>query len=305
MTSTSTNANLTRSVILASVAVLSWSTVATAFKIALSHLTVFSMLYVATATALLIFAITLIFSGDWRKLGHIPARMWGVTALMGLVNPTVYYLVLFQAYDMLPAQIAQPVNYLWPVVLLVLLAIFGHQRIPGAKYIGMAVSLGGVIMISMGGKGITGSVSPAGLALCFGSAFLWALYWMLNNRFKNELPQSVSLFLSFMFGLAYLTVGSLFIPLEVPSTEGLLSGMYAGAFEMGIPFICFGIAVRITPNPALVNQMCYLAPFLSLFLISMVLGEPIMPTTYVGLALIIAGIVFNQYFASRITSHKK
>ena len=268
--------------ILASVAVLCWSTVATAFKIALSHLTVFSMLYVATATALLIFAITLIFSGDWRKLGHIPARMWGVTALMGLVNPTVYYLVLFQAYDMLPAQIAQPVNYLWPVVLLVLLAIFGHQRIPGAKYIGMAVSLGGVIMISMGGKGITGSVSPAGLALCFGSAFLWALYWMLNDRFKNELPQSVSLFLSFMFGLAYLTVGSLFIPL-----------------------ICFGIAVRITPNPALVNQMCYLAPFLSLFLISMVLGEPIMPTTYVGLALIIAGIVFNQYFASRITSHKK
>ena len=119
------------------------------------------------------------------------------------------------------------------------------------------------------------------------------------------MPQSVSLFLSFMFGLAYLTVGSLFIPLEVPSTEGLLSGMYAGAFEMGIPFICFGIAVRITPNPALVNQMCYLAPFLSLFLISMVLGEPIMPTTYVGLALIIAGIVFNQYFASRITSHKK
>ncbi len=294
-----TNQNLSKSVILASAAVLSWSTVATAFKIALSQLTVFSMLFTATATALLIFAITLSISREWGSLRNIPAKMWGVTALMGLVNPTAYYLVLFQAYDMLPAQIAQPVNYLWPVVLLVLLAIFNHQPIPPMKYIGMAVSLGGVVMISMGGKGITGSVSMPGVALCFGSAFLWALYWMLNDRFKNDLPETASLFMSFLFGLIYLSVGSIFVPIEIPSMEGLLSGMYAGAFEMGIPFICFGIAVRITPNPALVNQMCYLAPFLSLFLISMVLKEPIMPTTYIGLALIIAGIIFNQYFAQR------
>ena len=55
----------------------------------------------------------------------------------------------------------------------------------------------------------------------------------------------------------------------------------------------------MTDNPALINQMCYLAPFLSLFFISMILGEPIMPTTYTGLALIIAGIAYNEYFAGR------
>lgn len=31
----------------------------------------------------------------------------------------------------------------------------------------------------------------------------------------------------------------------------------------------------------------------------MILGEPIMPTTYTGLALIIAGIAYNEYFAGR------
>lgn len=69
---------------------------------------------------------------------------------------------------------------------------------------------------------------------------------------------------------------------------------------MGIPFICFGIAIRTTNNPALVNQLCYLAPFLSLFFISFILGEPIVWSTYLGLVLIVGGLVFNQLIADRI-----
>jgi drug/metabolite transporter (DMT)-like permease len=72
---------------------------------------------------------------------------------------------------------------------------------------------------------------------------------------------------------------------------------------MGIPFIAFGYAMRNTDNPALINQMCYLAPFLSLFFIAIVLHEPIVTTTYLGLGLIVAGILFNQYAVK--TRHQK
>ncbi|MDE6023584.1 MAG: EamA family transporter, partial [Muribaculaceae bacterium] len=74
---------------------------------------------------------------------------------------------------------------------------------------------------------------------------------------------------------------------------------YIGCFEMGIPFLTFGLALRITKNPALINQMCYLSPFLSLFLIAIVLGETIVPATYVGLALIVAGLIFNSNFGKK------
>jgi drug/metabolite transporter (DMT)-like permease len=57
--------------------------------------------------------------------------------------------------------------------------------------------------------------------------------------------------------------------------------------------------MRITSNPALINQLCYLSPFLSLFFIAVVLQEPIVITTYIGLALIVAGIVFNEYFVRK------
>ena len=100
-------------------------------------------------------------------------------ALLGLVAPVAYYLILFSAYDYLPAQIAQPLNYLWPIILAVLLAVFGHKPIPKAKYLGMVISLAGLVFISVGGKGITGTVSVLGIALALGSALLWATYWII------------------------------------------------------------------------------------------------------------------------------
>lgn len=284
-----------KSILLAATAVLSWATVATAFKIALSHLTVFNMLFIATCTALLIFAAMMTIEKKWGLLRAMSGKDLFASGLLGVLNPVVYYLVLFKAYDMLPAQMAQPLNYAWPIVLLLLLAIFNHERIPAKKYIGMALSVGGVVCISLGGGGVKGSVSAAGVIMALMSAALWAIYWMFNNRLKGKVDTTVALFLGFLFGSLVLLAAGCFVGIEIDSLDGLLSGIYIGCFEMGIPFLTFGMALRITSNPALINQMCYLSPFISLFLIAIVLGETIVPATYVGLMLIVAGLVYNQY----------
>ncbi|MDE6291701.1 MAG: DMT family transporter [Muribaculaceae bacterium] len=287
----------TKSILLAGTAVLSWATVATAFKIALQHLTVYNMLLVATLTTTLIYGVMMTLEGKWGFLRQMRPALLVRTMGLGVLNPVVYYLVLFQAYDMLPAQVAQPVNYAWPIFLLVLLAVFNKEPIPARKYIGMAISVGGVVCISLGGGGVEGSISVGGVLMALMSAVLWASYWMLNSRLRDKVDTTVSLFLGFLAGSVVLLLAGALIGIHVDSTEGLLSGIYIGCFEMGIPFLTFGMALRITGNPALINQMCYLSPFLSLFLIAMVLGEKIAPATYAGLALIVAGLVYNQYFA--------
>ncbi|MCI5664402.1 MAG: DMT family transporter [Mediterranea sp.] len=287
----------TKALMLAGFAVLSWSTVATAFKIALTHLTYFEMLLVASCTSLVIFALVMTIQRKWGLVGKLTSRQWGLFAGLGLLNPVAYYLVLFRAYDLLPAQVAQPINYAWPIVLLILLALFAHQPIPSRKYIGMFVSLGGVTLISMGsGQMGDGGIPVGGLLLAALSALLWASYWMLNNKYKDSFDSILTCFMSFLFGTLYLVAGACVTGVNISTLPGILSGMYVGGFEMGIPFICFGLAMRKTTNPALINQLCYLSPFLSLFLIAVVLGEQIATTTYIGLILIVLGIVFNQYF---------
>ncbi len=297
--------NNTKAVVLGGVAVASWATVATAFKIALMHLSVFNMLLVATVTAMLVYACMMTIEGKWKTLTSMPRDVVVKTALLGIVNPVAYYLVLFRAYDLLPAQMAQPLNYAWPIFLLVLLAVFNHERIPGRKYIGMLISVSGVVCISLGGGGVEGRVSVFGIFLALFSAVFWAAYWMLNNRLNGKVDATVALFLEFFMGSIVLGVSGCFVGFEINSLEGLLSGIYIGLFEMGIPFLTFGMALRMTNNPALINQMCYLSPFLSLFLIALVLGETIAPATYVGLALIVAGLVYNQYFVKSQGSRVK
>lgn len=291
----------TKAILYALVAVLSWSTVATAFKIALTYLTHFEMVLVASATAMLIFAIVLTIQKKWSMVRNLSKKEWGFFALLGLLNPVAYYLVLFKAYDLLPAHIAQPINYTWPIVLLVMLALFAGQKIPAGKYIGLFISLAGVALISLGGSHGETSLPLSGLLLGFFSAFLWAAYWMVNNRNKDKTDGNVALFMSFLFGTIYLSIAACFVGVNLTTLPGMLAGMYVGAFEMGIPFIFFAMALRDTSNPALVNQLSYLAPFMSLFLIAMVLGETIAITTVAGLVLIVLGIVLNEFVVGKFS----
>ena len=289
-----------KAIVYAAIAVLSWSTVASAFKIALRYLSSFELLLVASCTAFLIFLFALLARKKWKEVKNLSASQWRWFALLGLLNPVTYYLVLFRAYDLLPAQVAQPVNYSWPILLLILLSLFAGQSIPKIKYVGMLLSLGGVVLISAG-TGLSDKLefSVTGFLLAFLSAFLWAGYWMVSNK-RKEVDAIIALTVTFFFGSAYLLIASLWMEPVVLPVQALLSGMYVGAFEIGIPFVCFGMAIQLTSNATLVNQMCYLSPFLSLFLIHLVLGEQIVWTTYAGLLLIVVGIVFNQYLAPRL-----
>src|SRR5574344_712203 len=96
----------TKAVVYAAIAVLSWSTVATAFKMALRYLSHDEMLTVACVASLLVFTVLLTVQRKWGDLARLSAKEWGRMALLGLLNPVAYYLVLFKAYDLLPAQVA-------------------------------------------------------------------------------------------------------------------------------------------------------------------------------------------------------
>lgn len=289
-----------KAILYVSITVLSWATVASAFKLALSSLNYYELLLIASFTALIAFAIILTFRKRWFLLRSVNRGQWRMFAIAGMLNPTMYYLVLFKSYELLPAQIAQPINYMWPVVLSVMLAIFARQRIPAFKFAGMAISLAGVAVISVGPGQLTGvGLSVLGLTLGIGSAFVWATYWLIN-RMNAETDQIMSLFLNFLFGTIYLLMIAPFMKIEISSLQGVLAAVYSGLFEMTIPFIFFGIALKKTDNPALINHLCYLSPFLSLFIIHLILGESIYSTTYTGLALIVGGLLFNEYIGKRM-----
>ncbi|MBM3404840.1 MAG: DMT family transporter [Bacteroidetes bacterium] len=72
--------------------------------------------------------------------------------LMGLLNPFLYYLVLFQAYSMLPAQEAVVLNYTWPVLLVLLSIPLLKQKISAFSVPAILISIAGIIVIAWRGS---------------------------------------------------------------------------------------------------------------------------------------------------------
>lgn len=289
-----------KSYIYIALTIASWSTVATAFKLSLQHYTNYELVLVAAITAVISFAIVISFQRKWPLLKRITTKDWKTLAITGLLSPVGYYLVLFKAYDLLPAQIASSINYSWPIVLTVLLAIVFKQRIHSLKYLGMIISLGGVSAISFASQAYEGEITGIGLPLAFLSAFMWATFWIISRK-SDHIDNVLKLLIIFSFGLIYLLIGTLFVDVDLSFESELMYAAYVGLFEMAIPFVFFGLALKKTDNPALINQLCFLSPFISLFIINAVLGEKILLGTIIGLILIVSGILFNEYGVKRIS----
>ena len=96
-------------------AVLLWSTIATAFKLSLRHLSPIELLLFAGSFSTLLLGAILLVQGKLGQVFQCNRRELLLSTGLGLLNPFLYYLVLLEAYDLLPAQQAQPLNYTWAV----------------------------------------------------------------------------------------------------------------------------------------------------------------------------------------------
>ena len=83
--------------------------------------------------------------------------------------------------------------------------------------------------------------------------------------------------------------------LEWHGWAGLGAGVYVGLFEMGIAFVLWQLAVHRVSRTAKVSNLIFLSPPVSLLLLFLVVGEPILPSTLVGLVLILAGLGLQQW----------
>jgi drug/metabolite transporter (DMT)-like permease len=86
--------------------VMLWSTVASAFKISLRYLDPIQLLLYAALISTMILSLILLIQHRISILFSFSPSQYLHSFKVGLLNPFLYYLVLFKAYDLLPAQVA-------------------------------------------------------------------------------------------------------------------------------------------------------------------------------------------------------
>jgi drug/metabolite transporter (DMT)-like permease len=278
--------------------VLFWSTSASAFKICLSperlNVPVLPLLFGASLVTSVALFLHLLLCRKVGLLKSLSKDDFARSAFLGFLSPFLYYTVLFKAYSILPAQEAQPLNFVWPLVLVLLSVPILKQKIHPKDIAAILISFFGVLIISTEGRLLSFKLTdPLGVALAAGSSIPWALYWIYNLKDKRD--EVVRLFLNFTFASVYVFVLMLLLgQLEIPSLKGALGITYVGLFEMGITFLIWLKALKLAKNTASVTSLIFLVPFLSLIVIYFVLDEKILPSTIVGAVFIVGGIMFQK-----------
>jgi drug/metabolite transporter (DMT)-like permease len=290
---------MNKSYLFAGLTILFWATIPSAFKIALKYVGYIELLFYAILTTVVILFFILWAQGRLKNLTRFTRKQYYNSLILGFLNPFFYYIILLKAYSVLPAQIAQPLNFTWPIVLVFMAGLILKQKVTVINFIALFLSFIGVYLISSEGTPFDLKFAePLGVFLAVGSSLIWALFWIFNM--KDERDEESKIFLNFVFSLIFITpVYFIFTPHSLPGFNGLASSFYVGAFEMGITFVLWLKALKTAPSTANVSNLIYLTPFFALIFINFILDEKIFITTVIGLIFIVSGIILQELYNKR------
>ena len=271
-------------------AVALWSTVATGFKLGLAVMALEQLLLLGSVFSWAVFFLYASATNAWRLEKQ---DRWLVVGL-GVINPFAYYLILFAAYDRLPAHIAQPLNYTWAITLALLAVPILKQPLSKRTLAGIVLSYTGVvILLATADRSSSTPWDALGVVLALSSTLLWAGYWLLNTK-SGSAPGAI-MFWSFTLGTTLVAIVCVAGPGLPPLNSQTLSyGAWVGLVEMGVTFLFWQQALRRTNNVARIGQLIFLSPFISLLIIYFVLDEHITWGAVLALCVIVAGLRFTQ-----------
>lgn len=189
-------------------------------------------------------------------------------------------------------------NYTWPIMLVLLSIPLLKQKIKLQSVLAIIISFIGVLCISTRGNLLEfRDTNLLGVSLALGSSVIWALFWIYSVKDRRDVV--AKLFLNFVFGSVLISISvSLFSKMAVSDTTALFGAAWVGLFEMGITFVIWLKALKLSKTTAQVSNLIYIAPFLSLLIIRLAVGEKILFSTIIGLSFIVAGIIMQQRFGN-------
>jgi len=236
------------------------------------------------------FAASLITLGRHGMSGFSSWRQpWAVWAT-GFVGIFVYHALYFFALKVAPAAEASLINYLWPLMLVLLSAFAAGEKLHKRQVLGAVLGLAGTAFIMQQRATHTAATMPvAGYLAAFGCALIWAGYSVFNRRF-SAVPSSIIGGICGMSAAAGLVCHLAFETTVWPDLNQWAAIVVLGLGPAGLAFFAWDHATK-HGNLATLGALSYLAPLISTLLLIVIGHGHASPILIVPALLIIAGAV--------------
>lgn len=210
----------------------------------------------------------------------------GVYGLFG------YHAALFLALQTAPKVQANLVNYLWPLLIVLLSPIYIKSlRLKSNVLIGSLLGFSGAALAIVSSGEVAGGFA-IGYLFALIAAFVWATYSLGTRKFGGVPTASVGAF-AFVAGLLAIALHYLLEPNVVPTPSDWLMLILLGLGPLGAAFYFWDYAIK-KGNPQQIGLISFLTPLLSTMFLLIATGEELSILLALSAALIVAGAVIGR-----------
>jgi drug/metabolite transporter (DMT)-like permease len=223
----------------------------------------------------------------------MPWKVPAKTLLLGVYGLFGYHLMLFLALQNAPAVEANLVNYLWPLLIVLLSPIFTKSLALNFRYVLAAISgfAGAVIAITYNGSGFGFSSIEVGYFFALAAAVIWATYSLGTTKVPIFPTPAIGLF-ALVSGLLAIGAHFLFEPAAAISSSDWLLLVVLGAGPLGGAFYLWDAALKIG-DPRRIGLLAFLTPLLSTALLVVVSGDSLSWQLLIATALVVGGALLG------------
>lgn len=279
------NSSLTP-ILLALAAILIWSTLG----LAGSGLQSVPRFLLLSATLLTSGTVSLIRRGGWQ----VPLKVF----LVGVGGIFGYHFLYFTAFAHAPAVETNLINYLWPLLIVVLTPLLlPGTRLRASHILGALLGLLGAALIATGGKPDLQFQYLSGYAAALGAALTWAVYSLLTKRLPHFPTDTVGAFclLSGLLSLGiYFLRGGSWPEIAAVTPLNWLFLILVGIGPMGASFFLWDAALK-RGDPRVIGSLAYLTPLLSTLNLVIFAGQRLTLISFLAMCLIITGAVIGSW----------
>ena len=227
------------------------------------------------------------------------------TLLVGVYGLFGYHLMLFIALQSAPAVEANLVNYLWPLLIVVLSPLFTKSLKLGTRAVLAAILgfVGAALAITSSGSTSADAGFELGYVFALAAAIIWATYSLLTTKLQAFPTSAIGLF-GLVSGL--LAIAAHFVleePAVISSSDWVLL-VILGLGPLGGAFYFWDAALKIG-DPRRIGLLAFLTPLLSTTLLLVVSGRELSVQLLAATALIVGGAMLGSKAASEPKARAK
>lgn len=275
------------------VSVFFWSTTTSVSKLLLHSISTIQVMAVSSVFAAAFLMLVNIWKGNIRQLKAYRLRDYLTIAGVGFLGMFLYRLLLFMGVARMLASQATIVNYLWPIMAVLAGCVLLREKLTARKVIAAVMSFAGVIIVTTAGDitALSGN-NLTGAVYCVVAAVFYGLFVAINKKLRYDSFVSMMLYnaVAAICAIAVTCISGETLWLTLHQNLGL---SWVGICNTAIGFVAWDLAMK-TGDTAMVANLAYITPFLSLVVAHFLLGEPITLWSVGGLLVIIAGIFLQM-----------